>query len=63
MVCIHYLMFSHYGTVSTSLETRVAKYCKQMKLVQGLGYLLRAQIVYEHCTSHDRIFVREQRPS
>ena len=34
-----------------SLKTRVA-ILHQLKLLQGLGNLLRAQIVYEHCSSH-----------
>jgi len=27
---------------------------QQMKLLQGLGNLLMAQVVYEHCSSHDK---------
>jgi len=44
-----------------SLETGVTRYIlQQLKLLQGLGNLLRAQIFYEHCCSI--IIVREQCP-
>ena len=48
-------MVSYDGITYASLETGVARYyLQQLKLLQGLGILLRAQIVYEHCNSHDK---------
>ena len=49
--------------VSAALETRVATcVLQQLKLLKGLGNLLRVKIVYEHCSSYDKIIVREQCP-
>ena len=41
-------MVSYDCIVYVSLETGVAK------LLQGLGYLFKAQRVYEHCSLHDK---------
>jgi len=46
-------MVTYDGIVSASLETGVAV-PQQMKLLQGLGNLFMAQIVHEHCSSHDK---------
>ena len=50
-------MVSCDGIVYASLGTAeyISRYVlPQLRLLQGLGNLFKAQIVYEHCTSHDK---------
>ena len=43
------------GIVYVSPGTGVSRYIlPQLRLLQGMGNLFKAQIVYEHCTSHDK---------
>jgi len=47
-------MVSYDGIVYASLETGVDLSTATIEVATRAGNLLRAQIVYEHCSSHDK---------